>query len=756
MTDIPTITRFTFEQVDNFDMFNDLDLDPNDDILPNLTFAAMTPSMDTSIRPTVYKYWDCDFGVDSGDTLAIPLIWCTVTALNNLKHCDFLNSTLGNDYDIYVKNYYDDSYYYSDGYHNGEEYHQNMTKSVHGLIETNIPVSDPDSYADDCAYITDGNLTYSGFVPPFYINTNIPIILCDSLFDDDSSNARAYQRHEMTLADFISSDEHILGIINGPEEIEQPLVEYVCTAIANEYTFNEYGDKTPTASPTKYRAFKIRSKKKFSLYKIAEPENGNLYYGISFEDLPEAAYYSNDDPTFSTWMQVPGQPQTLPFNRIWRSWEGEVGTFYCVDSITGLDENIPEWENEDDANDYNSGEKDIEDANNWGDISGGYKPKNNTGEDNEETEFGEVYTRGFFSQQYILDSTALSYIANCLFDTASGGIFHDIKKGLEMYGENCIDAVMGLSFWPLPLANVISGTSPETYIFFGGYQLQNVPGLCRKIIYPNGYKSLGSITIRRSFNSWRDYSPYTRLYVSLPYVGVYELDLTRYYNKTVEVRYFFDTRTNGCIACLIADGHLMDYFNGQMGVTMPITLTDYAGYANSQIATLLGGGGMAAGAAGGITMGAVGVGKSAIELGKGAIGASGVPGAAMAAGAGATAAGAVGIVAAGAPIAGAAIGAKTVYGLATNALSKYNVTKGASSSMINEYLPQYVEFIFEIQKDCAPANYVAMYGKPSMKSGSISSFQGFLKCQSVKLDCGVATENEKNTIKTMLLNGIYI
>lgn len=200
----------------------------------------------------------------------------------------------------------------------------------------------------------------------------------------------------------------------------------------------------------------------------------------------------------------------------------------------------------------------------------------------------------------------------------------------------------------------------------------------------------------------------------------------------------------------------MDYFNGQMGVTMPITLTDYAGYANSQIATLLGAGALAAGVAGGMAMGVVGLGGAAAGLAGTAIGTSGVAGAAAAAGAGLNAAGAATIIGAGAPVAGAALGAKTVYGLSQNNINKHNVTKGGSSSMINEYLPQYVEFIFEIQEDCAPDNYGSQYGYPSMKSGSVGSFQGFLKCQSVKLDCGVATENEKNQIKTMLLNGIYI
>ena len=755
MADVPVVNMFTFEAVDNFDMFNNLDLDPNTDILPFLTYNSLMPSTDTSYRPTVYKYHDVEFGVDSEDTLRIPLIWMTLSALNNLKHCAFMDSSVGSQYDIFAKDYYYDYYQYRNGYHNEEQHYQNMTSSVDALIATTVPAWRPDSYADDQTYLSDDNLTYEGFTPPFYINTNIPILLCTSDFNETSNNAKAYQRHEMTLADFIASDANILGVMNGPEEVIPPITEYICTAIANEYTFNEFGDKTPTASPTKYRAFKIRSRKKFSLYKIAEPENGNLYYGISFEDSPEAAYYSNDDPTFSTWMQVPGQPQTLPFNRIWRSWEGEVGTFYCVDSITGLDENIPEWENEDDADDYNSGEKDIEDANNWGDISGGFKPKNKTGEENEETEFGEVRTRGFFSQQYILDATALAALANDLFDTSTS-FWDAISAGLRMYGDSPIESVMGLSFWPFALDTIFTGLVTAEKIWFGGYGWDVSAGSAKKIFHPNGYKSLGTIAIKRTFNSWRDFSPYTRLYVSLPYCGVYELDLERYYNKNVEVRYFFDTRTNGCLACLIADGHLMDYFNGQMGVTMPITLTDYAGYANSQIATLLGAGALAVGAAGVMAAGVVGLGGAAAGLAGSAISGSGLAAAGAAAGAGLNVGAAAGIMTGGAAVAGTAIGAKTVYGLTQNNINKHNVTKGGSSSMINEYLPQYVEFIFEIQKDCAPANYVAMYGKPSMKSGPLSSFQGFLKCQSVKLDCGVATENEKNAIKTMLLNGIYI
>lgn len=576
-----------------------------------------------------------------------------------------------------------------------------------------------------------------------WFSTNIPIF-------ENQATAALY------LAAATDSERRLLlrQAINfsDPSELEEEEV-YEVTTIARNYTVDEFGNMTENeALGEVFRGFRIKSKYKASLYKITGISDGILKYGIKFHDAT-ACYYSTDYG--DTWQMVQGAPTTLPFNFTYRPYETDDGTGTFWAAVGDITSNMLEFDNEEDANEYNSGASDGRKASNYNQVMNG-DFNNPTGEEDEETEFGEVYTRGFFSQQYIMDATSLAALANDLFDTSIGGIWEAIKKGLDMYGDNPIEAVMGLSFWPVNLATVFSGAMSTNKIWFGGYDWTVSAGSALKLLYPNGYKSLGSVAIRRTFRNWRDYSPYTRLYVSLPYVGVYELDLTRYYDKNVEVRYFFDTRSNGCIACLIADGHLMDYFNGQMGVTMPITLTDYAGYANSQIATLLGGAALAGVAAGGLAAGVVGVGGMAAGLAGTAIGSTGLAGAAAAAGAGVGFAGAAGLAVGGGAVAGTAIGAKNVYGLSQNNKNKYNVTKGGSSSMINEYLPQYVEFIFEIQEDCAPDNYGQQYGYPSMKSGSVGSFQGFLKCQSVKLDCGVATENEKNAIKTMLLNGIYI
>lgn len=575
---------------------------------------------------------------------------------------------------------------------------------------------------------------------------NIPIFTYE--------NRQYYEDYISPVLSLNARNEALKHALNYKES-EPPEDEFFEFCVrARNYTVDEFGDITENEEQGEiYRGFRIKSPNRVSLYKVPGVDGGALKLKINFSDA-SACYYSSDYG--NTWQMVQGQPTTLPFDFTYRNYEKELDgvniTFWGATG-TGENDNLLIFDNEGDSDEYNSGESDGRKASNYDDI---YNPDydNPTGEEDSETEFGEVYTRGFFSQQYIVSAGALSALAQDLFDTSTS-FWEAISAGLRMYGDNPIEAVMGLSFWPLDLSSIFSVTSANK-IWFGGYGWDVTGGSASRINYPNGYKTLGSVAIRRTFRNWRDYAPYTRLYVSLPYIGVYELDLTRYYDKNVEVRYFFDTRTNGCMACLIADGHLMDYFNGQMGVTMPITLTDYAGYANSQIATLLGAGALAAVAATGIGAAVAGAGSAALGLAGTAVGSSGLAGAAAAAGAAGAAGGAVGIGLGGAAVAGTALGAKTAYGLSQNNINKHNVTKGGSSSMINEYLPQYVEFIFEIQEDCAPDNYGQQYGYPSMKSGSVGSFQGFLKCQSVKLDCGVATENEKNQIKAMLLNGIYI
>lgn len=527
----------------------------------------------------------------------------------------------------------------------------------------------------------------------------------------------------ITNVTFYSTGPQIL--IEYPYSEEPAFKEFTINNIWAHGTWLTSGLSNMGAQNFRLVKGKMLTGAKIAFYPQPNIIDGKLKLNVVTTGTFDGIQYSEDGTTWH-------DSASFPYTFFYKERTNEIGTF---DFGLTFYASIPVFADKTTADKYIANDPSVseKDATNWPQISGKYPITNTTGSALPASSFGDVKLKSFFTQQYICDSTCLSALANDLFDTTAAG-WEAIKKGLEMYSAN-IDAVMGLSFWPFDVSTFIGAGNyaAAQYIWLGGYGWDTTGhGTCNHIIYASGHKDLGVVRITPTFNSWRDYEPYTKLFVSIPFCGTYQLDLSRYMDKDVRVRYFIDTRTNGCICALIADGYLMDYFNGQMGVTMPINLTDFTTYANSQINTLLGGGGQAINAFGSST--------SAANAGLAAAGTGG----ALLAG-GATAA-----------VGGAVTGAKTVYGLTMNNINNYNKTKGGSSSMLNCYLPQTVDFFFEIQESCEPDNYNAMFGAPSLVGGQIFNFTGYLKCQSVKLECGIATEREREKLKSLLLNGIYI
>lgn len=459
---------------------------------------------------------------------------------------------------------------------------------------------------------------------------------------------------------------------------------------------------------------------KFALYEIPGISNGQLRFGIKSDAEFYALQYSVDG---MNWIDT----DALPFDYFLRPRKGETGTFDMALSIGN--NTIPIFDSEQNANGYIAGTIDASSAINWGMISGSLEPFNETGEEALQTEFGHVYTRSFFNQQYICDTNAIQDISNALYDTTPGGIWEDIKKGLDMFGDNPIESVVNLVYYPLNLNQVFTNTQPAPSVWFGGYEHQLTQGNANKLLYPDGHFSCGTVVLKRTFNNYKDFPPYTRLFVDIPYCGTYELDPAKYYNKTTELRYFIDTRANGlCVASLIADGTLVDQWNGQLGVSLPMILTDFSAYANNQLNTLLGNGGQAVSGATDIASSAAGA-SSAIGLASAGVGAAAF---------------------------GAVQGAKTAYGLTQNNINKFNKTKGGSSAMLNQYLPQKAVFTFEVQQEDIPANFYQLNGGATNAGGNIGSFTGYLECDQVKLNIQGATESEKERIRSLLMGGVFI
>lgn len=532
--------------------------------------------------------------------------------------------------------------------------------------------------------------------------------------------------------------------------------------ISNCWTHGTWlSDTQPQVSRIYYRNFRAKLVSgNFALYPISGISDGKLKMGIKnnaeFYDMEYSSDGVNWTPT-----------ETFPYEYFLRKRTNELGEFDYA--LTFSNTYIPVFADETTATSYINGQTDISEATNWNEISGGYPLHNGTGDAESSTTFGEVFTRAMFSQLYLCTVDGLYEISNALFDydvTTLSGIWEDIKKGLEMYGTDPMQVVQGLRYYPFDLSTIFTNTSSQQYIYFGAYQL-TMQNSVKKIIYCNGSLDLGTIYIDRTFDDWRDFEPYTKLSVYLPYVGIFPLDAKKYYNKTVDIKYFIDLRTGACTACLIADGVLLDWFDGIIGTEMPITLTDYSSYAQSQLNIIMRNAGLgiaSEGMAGNIAakgmkatmgynenanavedaalagnpLGSSLSAQTASSYGKQAMVAAGVGGAAL-----------LGTVAVG-------TGMKTAFDLMRTGTAAHTKTRPASSAMINQYLPQYAFFRFEILEIDESPYLNALYGRPTNESGLIMNFDGYLECEDVSLICPIATDNERQEIIDLLKAGIYI
>lgn len=473
------------------------------------------------------------------------------------------------------------------------------------------------------------------------------------------------------------------------------------------YIYNKYGDATASYSGLEFTGTIFERYEDFTVNGLA-----CLYMPTPFE----MSIRTSGDVIGSTFSSIGrGIEEVVTEGSLFYSspfydvWDGiKTGTFRVSQNF--LQTNMLIFTSLDDIDDFFNGIPDAESkAENYDDIvnSGETSAVNKTGTPEEETTFSVPTHRDTFTSRYIMSSTQLRWLNENYINNEDE--IENLINGIKLWGQaKPVEFIIDVTYYPFDLRSVCSTVErPEMY--FGTYGIRFGSNL-GYIKTCDGFKDMGTFTLRPTFNGWRDVEPYQRLFVYLPYVGTYPLDIKRYMGKTINVRYYFDLNTRSCCACLIADGKLMDFWNGQIGITQAISSTDFSNYANSQINTLL---------------------STARNV---AIG-------------GAT--GGVG---------GAVVGGATGIGeMIMNQAQEPRVTNmGSSSSIINEFLPQYVYFIFEIAEINEPSNLLSLKGKPSNASGKISQFSGYLSVKEVDLNCSGATDGEKQEIISLLKNGIRI
>lgn len=482
----------------------------------------------------------------------------------------------------------------------------------------------------------------------------------------------------------------------------------------------------------------------YFIYSEVTPTIYDLYGNISAQGVKEIknvrfvesnerlAFYKNDDTLALNDLILQGnykceyttdniqwvQSDTSPFTSFMSRTVKKGNKTYNVSFRT----NIPIFEDVDKATLYVNGNIGVDDALNYDDLTKDDYKKGNIGEEIEETENGVPYNSNIFAQQYILSKSALVEIGNSIYSTNTD-VIDSILEGTRLFGGNSMNCIIGLQYYPIDV-NTVTTSTAQNHVTIGSYMIET-ENTVNKVVYNNKMLDCGNAFFSPIYNDFRDFEPYTTLYVYLPYIGVHNIDISKYLNKNISLKYAIDVSTGMCSAFLYGDSVLLDTFDGRMAIEKPITSVDQMQYISS------------------VAEGVIATGNSFVGALSGTIPKSG---------ANEISAGVQGLQSVGGALSTITQG----FDVMQTAMDLPIRERGTFSPTISEFAPQYPYFIFAQCETVIPQNEQSIVGYPSNIGGNILSFSGFLKCSNVKLNNINLTEKEKSELETILKSGVYL
>lgn len=283
-----------------------------------------------------------------------------------------------------------------------------------------------------------------------------------------------------------------------------------------------------------------------------------------------------------------------------------------------------------------------------------------------------------------------------LWTTFSGDLIDTISKLFN----NPMDAVIGLhELYATPI------TGSETTIKAGYLD----SGVASRLV-TSRYSEIkcGAISVPEYWGNYLDYSPYTKTFCYLPFIGVVELNTDDIIGAGVEITYKIDSYNGSCIALITTakagSSECVTYeFSGNCAVEIPIT----SGMKSAVQSAL------------------IGAATAGIAVATGGIG--GVASAAL-------------------------VGGVRQGGNSKN-IVQHSGSFGSSYGAMGIKVPF---IIVKRPKQKVVLGYNTNYGYPSHKMVRISDCSGYLKAIEVDVVSPTATENEKKMIEKQLKDGIFV
>lgn len=261
---------------------------------------------------------------------------------------------------------------------------------------------------------------------------------------------------------------------------------------------------------------------------------------------------------------------------------------------------------------------------------------------------------------------------------------------------NPMDVILGLSILP---GIVPSGGSSSVYVgnINTGLSMTKVGNQYVKY-------DCGSVSVKRKWGAFLDYSPYTRAFIYLPFIGTHPIDVDEIMNKTVSVVYNIDVLSGGCCAFVKVGGTTLYTYIGQCAASVPVTGKDWSTMINGVLGAVSSVAGTIGSVASGNLMGAV----------------SGV-----------------------ASIAQNVASAKPTY--------QRSGSMGGMGGMMGIKTPY---IIIERPVQAVPGYQNQMIGYPAFVTKKMGSFSGYTEIEKCHLDDIPCTSDELTEIENILMSGV--
>lgn len=194
-------------------------------------------------------------------------------------------------------------------------------------------------------------------------------------------------------------------------------------------------------------------------------------------------------------------------------------------------------------------------------------------------------TLGCFSNLWFMNKTELLRI-NSLLNDPDQYDWDDVKRGLALMGEDPYRAFVDVRMYPFDVAALNAGRTRTGNVAIGGY----VSTISSVYLSGNpvGVKRLGGKKIEPYYKNYLDYAPYTEYILYVPYVGFMELDPTMITNTYLTIDLALDISTGACCVIVCADGKVVSYRQGTIGVSVPLSSNTSVQVAQKDASTMFG------------------------------------------------------------------------------------------------------------------------------------------------------------------------